>query len=297
MDRRSVIKKVSQTMMLTSLASVFPYRFASAEEAMDPQTKGKIKHSTCRWCYGDIPFEELVMAGKKIGLQSIELTGPSEWEILKKHGMTSAMGWPEGGNWGDGLGLTSGYNNPQNHERLNKVLEDLIPKAAKAGVKNLICFSGNRNGLDSETGLKNCKEGLQKIIPLAEKHKVNLVIELLNSKIDHKDYQCDHTAWAVELCKMVGSENFKCLYDIYHMQIMEGDVIRTIKENIKYIAHFHTGGVPGRNEIDDTQELFYPAIMKAIAETGYNGFVGQEFIPKRKDKLESLAQGVKICTV
>jgi len=297
MNRRSVIKKVSQTMMLSSVASLLPYRFASAEEALDATIKGKINHSTCRWCYNDIPFEELVIAGKKMGLQSIELTGPKEWEILKKHGMTSAMGWPEGGNWGEGLGISGGFNNPIYHERLIKIFEDLIPKAANAGIKNVICFSGNRNGIDDETGLKNCKEGLQKVIKIAEKHKVTLAMELLNSKVDHKDYQCDHTAWVVELCKMVGSENFKCLYDIYHMQIMEGDIIRTIRDNIKYIAHFHTGGVPGRNEIDETQELFYPAIMRAIVETGYDGFVGQEFIPKRKDKLKSLEQGVKICTV
>ena len=151
--------------------------------------------------------------------------------------------------------------------------------------------------MSDETGLENCAIGLKRLMPLAEKHGITLVMELLNSKVNHKDYQCDHTAWGVELCKRVGSERFKLLYDIYHMQIMEGDVIATIKANHQYIAHYHTGGVPGRNEIDETQELYYPAIMKAIAETGYKGFVAQEFIPKRPDKIASLNQGVEICSV
>jgi hydroxypyruvate isomerase len=298
-SRRSALKKISTTALMTTLAGTLPFRFAQAEDQLG-SIKGKINHSACRWCYSDIPFEELVKAGKKIGLQSIELTGPSEWEILKKYGMTCAIGWAEGGNWGNGLGLTSGFNNPQNHDKLLKVYEDLIPKAAAAGIKNVICFSGNRNGMDDETGLKNCKTGLEAVMKVAEKYKVNMVMELLNSKIDHKDYQCDHTKWGVELCKMLGSENFKLLYDIYHMQIMEGDVIRTIKESHKYIAHYHTGGVPGRHEIDETQELYYPAIMKAIVETGYTGFVGQEFIPSPKDtpgKLASLTKAVKICDI
>ncbi|MBC8110455.1 MAG: TIM barrel protein [Verrucomicrobia bacterium] len=299
LSRRNTLKKISQAMVLGSFTAAFSFRFAKAETNLQ-NLAGKINHSACRWCYGDIPFETLVKAGKKIGLQSIELTGPSEWEILKKYDMTSAMGWAEGGNWGNGLGLENGFNKLENHENLVKVYEDLIPKAAKAGIKSVICFSGNRKGLDAETGLKNCKEGLQKIIKTAEKYKINVVMELLNSKIDHKDYQCDHTAWGVELCKMVGSERFQLLYDIYHMQIMEGDVIRNIKENYKYIAHYHTGGVPGRHEIDESQELYYPAIMKAIVETGYKGFVGQEFIPTPKDqagKIASLTKAVKICDI
>jgi hydroxypyruvate isomerase len=151
--------------------------------------------------------------------------------------------------------------------------------------------------MSDEQGLENCTTGLKKLMKSAEKHKVTVIMELLNSKVDHKDYMCDHTAWGAELCKRVGSDNFKLLYDIYHMQIMEGDVIRTIKDNQQYIAHYHTGGVPGRNEIDESQELYYPAIMKAIVDTGYKGFVGQEFIPKREDKLASLKQGVQICDV
>lgn len=173
----------------------------------------------------------------------------------------------------------------------------MIPLVAKAGWKNLICFSGNRNGITDEAGWKACAEGLQKVLPLAEKHKVVLVMELLNSKVNHKDYQCDKTAWGVELAKRTGSANFKLLYDIYHMQIDEGDVIRTIKDNHTYIAHYHTAGVPGRHEIDDTQELYYPAIMKAIMATGFKGFVAQEFIPLAADKLASLKSAVQICDV
>jgi hydroxypyruvate isomerase len=173
----------------------------------------------------------------------------------------------------------------------------MIPLVAKAGYKNLICFSGNRRGKDNETGLKNCTEGLKKIVGLAEQHGVTLVMELLNSKVDHKDYQCDLSTWGVELCKRVGSENFKLLYDIYHMQIDEGDVIRTIKQNHMYFAHYHTGGVPGRNEINETQELNYPAIMKAILDTGFKGFVAQEFIPTWPDKIAALRQAVGICDI
>ena len=175
--------------------------------------------------------------------------------------------------------------------------EDLIPKAAKAGVKNLITFSGNRNGLSDEQGLINCKIGLQRIMKVAEKHDVTISMELLNSKVNHKDYQADHTEWGAVLCEMVGSDKFKLLYDIYHMQIMEGDVIATIKKNYQYISHYHTGGVPGRNEIDETQELNYSAIIKSIYDTGYKGFIGQEFIPAKADKMASLEQAVKICDI
>ena len=164
-------------------------------------------------------------------------------------------------------------------------------------MKNIICFSGNRNGMDDEEGLQNCAEGIKRLLPVAEKHNMTISMELLNSLVNHKDYMCDSTKWGAKLAETIGSENFKLLYDIYHMQIMEGNVIKTIQDNHQYFSHYHTGGVPGRNEIDDTQELNYPAIVKAIADTGYNGFIGQEFIPARKDKLNSLKQGVEICTL
>lgn len=261
------------------------------ELPLEENLKGRINHSVCRWCYNSIPFEELCQAAVEIGLKSIELVGPEEWPVLKKYGLTAAMPW------GAGMGIEKGFNNPEYHDELVKSYEEMIPKIAEAGFKQIICFSGNRNGLDDITGIENCAMGLKRIMPTAEKYGVIMCMELLNSKVNHKDYQADHTEWGVEVCKATGSENIKLLYDIYHMQIMEGDVIATIKKYHPYISHYHTGGVPGRNEIDETQELFYPAIMRAILETGYTGFVGQEFIPKRPDKLASLKQGVEICDV
>ena len=195
------------------------------------------------------------------------------------------------------ISLTEGWNDKQYHARLVQRYTEHIDLVAKAGYKNLICFSGNRKGMDDATGLKNCAEGLKKIMAVAEQKGVVVVMELLNSKVDHKDYMCDHSAWGVELCKAVGSENFKLLYDIYHMQIDEGDVIRTIQNNHQYFAHYHTGGVPGRHEIDETQELFYPAIMQAILKIGFKGYVAQEFIPAAENKIASLEKAVRLCDV
>jgi hydroxypyruvate isomerase len=270
------------------------HRFQEADIQAGLDLKGKVHHSACRWCYNDIPFEELVVNAKKIGLQSIELTGPDEWEILKKHDMTAAIGW---GKYPDGMNIPNFFNRTKNHDALVGFYEDIIPKAAKAGVKNIITFSGNRDGMSDEDGLINCKKGLQRIMKTAERYDVTISMELLNSKVNHKDYQADTTEWGAALCEMVGSDKFKLLYDIYHMQIMEGDVIATIKKYHQYISHYHTGGVPGRNEIDETQELNYAAIIRAIYDTGYKGFIGQEFIPARKDKMASLEQAVKICDI
>ena len=290
-SRRGAIKKIAGTAFLTAAgAAVYSNIFAS-EAALPAELKGKIKHSVCRWCYEKIPLEDLCKAAKKIGISSVELTGPEEWPLLKKYGLTSAMPW------GAGMGIEKGFNNPAYHDELVKSYEEIFPKLAAAGLDKVICFSGNRNGLSDEEGIKNCAAGLKKLMPLAEKHNVTMVMELLNSKVNHPDYQCDYTPWGVALCEAVGSDRFKLLYDIYHMQIMEGDVIATIKKYHPYIAHYHTAGVPGRNEIDETQELYYPAIMRAILETGYKGYVGQEFIPKREDKIASLKQGVEICDV
>lgn len=289
--RRAALKKIAGSAAVLSASSILSCNIQAAENALGEDMKGKINHSVCKWPYDKIPLEEFCVAVKKIGITSIELQGPDEWPVLKKHGLNCAMPW------GAGLGIEKGFNDPQYHDELIKSYSEIIPKVAKAGYDKIICFSGNRNGLDDETGLKNCTTGLKKLMKIAEENKVTMVMELLNSKVNHKDYQCDKSKWGVELCKQVGSERFKLLYDIYHMQIMEGDVISTIKEYHPYFAHYHTGGVPGRNEIDDTQELFYPAIMKAIVETGYKGFVGQEFIPSRKDPLASLKQGVEICDV
>jgi hydroxypyruvate isomerase len=256
--------------------------------AVLPKIKGNIKQSICRWCYGRIKLPELAAQAKKLGYQSIELLEPKEVLEVKKFGLTCAVL--------RGVPIENGLNRLEYHAGILKKLEDGIEFAAAEGVPNVICMSGNRRGLADDEGMKVCAEGLKKVVGLAEKKKVTLIMEGLNSKVNHKDYMYDRTAWGVALCKMVGSERFKLLYDIYHMQIMEGDVIRTIQENHEYIAHYHTGGNPGRNEIDETQELNYPAIVKAIVKTGYRGFLGQEFIPKR-EPVASLKQAFRICDV
>lgn len=291
-SRRRLLKQVAAGATAMTAASLLPSISAVAQSA--PERKGNIHHSACRWCYASIPLEELCAAAKKIGLKGIDLVGPKEWPMLEKYGLVSTMCN------GAEINLVDGWNDKKFHAKLIQNYTDMIPLVAKAGYKNLICFSGNRRKTDDETGWNNCAEGLKQIMSLAEKQGVTIVMELLNSKVDHKDYQCDRTAWGVELCKRIGSPNFKLLYDIYHMQIDEGDVIRTIRQYKDYIAHYHTGGVPGRNEIDTTQELYYPAIMKAIVELGFTGYVAQEFIPSSREKdkqLEALANAVTICDV
>jgi len=253
--------------------------------------KGNINHSVCAWCYPDMSLDELCMAAKRTGITGIDLVGPDGWAILKKHGLYSPMCN------GAEISLTEGFNHPQYHAQLLDNYTKMIPLVAAAGYTNLICFSGNRNVMDDETGLANCVEGIKPLLPIAQKYNVVLVMELLNAKIDHPDYHCNKTPWGVELVKRLASPNFKLLYDIYHMQIEEGDIIRTIQENYQYIAHYHTGGVPGRNEIDQTQELNYPAIMNAIKNAGFKGFVAQEFIPAQQNKIASLAKAVQICDV
>ncbi len=275
----------------TAVIATDLFQRAAAAEKKFPQLKGRINHSVCRWCYPGIPLAELCAAAKEIGITGIDLVGPKEWPILKQYGLHAAM--PHGA----GKGIEEGFNDPALHDELVASYETVIPQVAEAGYDQLICFSGNRRGLDDEQGIRHCADGLKRLMGTAEKYGVTLVMELLNSKVDHPDYQCDHTEWGAALCDAVGSNRFKLLYDIYHMQIMEGDVIATIRKYHPYIAHYHTGGVPGRNEIDETQELHYPAIMRAIAETGFKGYVAQEFIPKRSEPLESLEQAIRICDV
>jgi len=295
-NRRAALKNLLAGTAAIGASSMIP---AIASEASENSStlkfKGNINHSVCQWCYNFIPLEELCKAVKKIGFGAIDLIGPKDWPMLQQYGLFSSMCYH-----GGKVSLTNGFNSRAFHEQLIKDYTEVIPLMAKAGYKNLICFSGSRNGMDDETGLKNCVEGLQKILPLAEKNGVIIQMELLNSKIDHKDYMCDRTPWGVELCKRTGSENFKLLYDIYHMQIDEGDVIRTIKNNHQYIGHYHTAGVPGRHEINESQELNYPAIMQAILDTGFKDYVAQEFIPtakEPKDKIAALKQAVKTCDV
>jgi hydroxypyruvate isomerase len=230
-------------------------------------------------------------------MASIELTGPKEWPILKQYGLTCAIGW---GDWPKGMGLHNFFNNPKNHDELIKLYEELIPQAAANGVKNLICFSGNRNGMTDLTGMVNCAKIIRKLIPTCEKNGVILTMELLSSKDSHPDYMCDTIEWGAALCEMVNSESFKMLYDIFHMQSMHGDHIRNVRRYGKYISHYHTGGMPGRKEIDNTQEIYYPAVVKAIIDSGYKGFLGQEFVPTPKDKegmLASLKRCVEICDI
>ncbi|SEI94307.1 hydroxypyruvate isomerase [Dyadobacter koreensis] len=290
-NRRSALKKLVAGAGLSTLPLTVSQVFAASDNALGAELKGKINHSVCKWCYSKIPLETFAQECQKIGLKSIELLGPEEWPILKKYGLTCAL--PNGA----GMGIEKGFNDPANHDALVKSYEEIFPKLQAAGYTTVICFSGNRRGMSDVDGMRNCAEGLRRLMPSAEKHNVTMIMELLNSKVNHKDYMCDRTEWGAGLCEMIGSEKFKLLYDIYHMQIMEGDVIATIRKYHKYIGHYHTGGVPGRNEIDETQELYYPAIMKAIVETGYKGFVAQEFIPSRKDDIASLRQGVTICDI
>jgi hydroxypyruvate isomerase len=258
-------------------------------ESTPTAATGGIRHSVCRWCYNKIPLEEFARAAKEMGIESIELLGPDEWPVVQKLGLTCALA-------NGTTSIPDGLNRIENHEKMVPSMIERIAAVAAAGLPSVIVFSGNRKGMADEEGLKNCAIALEQIVPAAEKAGVTVCMELLNSKVNHHDYMCDRTHWGVELVKRVGSERFKLLYDIYHMQIMEGDVIATIRDNAAFIGHYHTGGVPGRNEIDEGQELFYPAIMRAILETGYKGFVAQEFIPKR-DPLASLREGVRICTV
>ena len=251
--------------------------------------KGRIKQSVSRWCYGKIALDDLCREVKAMGLVGIDLLDLDEAAKLKDHGLICTMVSGPGG-------IPKGWNDPKNHDRLVEKSEELLPKIAEAGWPNMIVFSGNRRGMSDSDGLENCAKGLKRILPLAEQLGVTVIMELLNSKRDHKDYMCDHTPWGVELVQRVGSDRFKLLHDIYHMQIMEGDIIQTILDYKDYIGHYHTGGVPGRHEIDETQELNYRRICEVIAETGFTGFVAHEFVPAR-DPLPSLRQAVQICDV
>lgn len=279
LSRRSALAALGAT---AAAATVAP-------AADTPKSRGNIKQSLCRWCYGRIKLEELAVKAKEIGYQSIELLSPQEVLTIKPLGLTCAV-------LRCASGIVNGLNRKENHDKIVKELHDDIDFAAANGVPNVLTMSGNRKGMPDDVGLAHCAEGLKRVMSHAEQKKVTVLMEGLNSKVDHKDYMYDKTEWGVDLCKKVGSSRFKLLYDIYHMQIMEGDIIRTIQRNKDHIGHYHTGGNPGRNEIDETQELNYPAIVRAILATKYDGFLGQEFIPKR-DPIASLAQGYRICDV
>ena len=284
MNRRSALKSGLLSLGALNLSDAF----ARTDAALPTATTN---HSTCKWCYHDIPLEELCERGQDIGLRSIELTTVDEWPTLDRYGMTCAMGTLSA------FSIENGWNEPKNHAALREAYTKAIRDAADHGIKNMIVMSGNRRRISDYDGMVNCAVGLRPMVKLAEEAGVTLQMELLNSKVNHPDYMCDNTPWGVALAEMINSPNFKLLYDIYHMQIMEGDVIATIRKYADYIGHYHTGGVPGRHEINDSQELNYPAIVRAIHETGFDGYIAQEFIPTYDDKLAALAEGIKICTV
>ena len=296
-SRRVALQQLGAGAALLAGAVAAPHTMSAVETT--PPRPNRLKQSVCQWCFKDIPLDDLCAAAAGMGLQSVELIQPQDFATVKRHGLicsmvsfpTTMVGEARVG------GIERAWNRLEYHDALVPIYEAQLRATAEAGFPNVICFSGNRAGLPDEQGLANCAVGLKRILPLAEKLGITVCMELLNSRVNHKDYMCDHTEWGVELCRRIGSERFKLLYDIYHMQIMEGDVIATIGRHHPFIAHYHTAGVPGRHEIDDTQELNYPAIMRAIVATGYTGYVAQEFLPARADKLASLAQGVRLCDV
>lgn len=258
-------------------------------QAAPPAGKaGRIRQSVCRWCFPKLSLDELCQQAVQMGLSGIDLLGPEDFETVKKYRLVCTMVQSHG--------LADGLCEPKFHESCLKTLQERIEATAKEGWRNVICFSGNARGIDRKTGLKNCAAALKQIVPIAEKHGVILNMELLNSRVDHADYMCDRSDWGIELVDLVGSDHFKLLYDIYHMQIMEGDLIRSIQKNHKYFGHYHTAGNPGRNEMDASQEINYPPIATAIAESGFDGFLAHEFLPTR-EPMTSLREAVELCRV
>ena len=257
---------------------------------LEGNAPGRLKQSVCRWCYAKIPLPELCKAVAGLGLSAMDLLTEAEWPVAREHGLICSMGSGFGGTIVDGLNVKA------NHDKIVAGLERGIPLAASNKVPNLITFFGNRRGMPDDEAHANCVIGLNRIKKVAEDHGVTICVELLNSKVDHKDYQGDHSAFGIAVCKEVASPRVKLLYDIYHMQIMEGDVIRTIRDNHQYFGHFHTGGVPGRHELDETQEIQWRSVATAIADLNFDGYFAHEFVPTR-DPLTSLAEAVKLCTV
>ncbi len=252
---------------------------------------GKLKQSVSKWCYGKLKLEELCKVCKEIGLVGIDLVGPKEWKVIRDHGLVPTMG-------GIGAGsIPNGIQDKNNHDKIVKALEEGMPKAAAEGVPNVITFFGNRKGMSDEEAIENSIACLERCKPIAESNKVMLAVEYLNSRVNHKDYLGDRTPYCVKIVSSVNSPYIKILYDIYHAQIMEGDIIRTIQNNHQWFCHYHTGGNPGRNEIDESQELYYPPICKAILKSGFTGYVAHEFIPKKPDIIQSLRDAAALCDV
>lgn len=291
LSRRNLMRKTSLLMAGAAASQLGGVASALEMDSIERvATKGRINQSVSRWCFGRWSLDELCQVSKKLGIKAIDLLGPKDFATVKKHGLVASMV--------SSHSLTDGLADKKFHDECLAKLREAIDATSEAGFPNVISFSGNRRGIPDDVGIENTVAALKKIAGYAEEKKVNIVLEYLNSKVNHKDYMFDNTRWGVEVCKRVGSDRVKILYDIYHAQIMEGDIIRTIRANQDYIGHFHTGGNPGRNEIDETQELYYPAIMKAIAETGYTGYVAHEFVPgKGRDPLASLTYATRICDV
>jgi hydroxypyruvate isomerase len=285
LSRRAVLKGALSGVAVGSVPSI-----ALSEQTAPVQRKGRIKQSASRWCYKEIPLDQLCASAAQIGLKGIDLLNPEEYDVPRRYGLVCSMAYAGGGE------LTSAMNRVENHARIEEGFRKYIPLAAKAGVPNVITFSGNRAGMSDDEGARNTIAGLNRVKKIAEDNGVVICMELLNSKVDHKDYMCDHTAWGVRVVEAVNSPHVKLLYDIYHMQIMEGDLVRTIQENIQWIGHFHTGGVPGRHELDGTQEVQWDGVMRGIAATSFQGYVAHEFVPTR-DPLTSLRQAVDLCDV
>jgi len=279
-----------RTLLKSSLAGLAAVQVTPLFGQAPTPRKGRIHQSVCQWCYEHIPVEQLAEFSAQIGLKGVDLLKPEEYEIPRRYGVICTMGYAGGGE------ITKALNRVENHAAIEEAFRVNIPKAAKAGVPNVITFSGNRAGMSNEEGARNTIVGLNRVKKIAEDNGVTICMELLNSKHDHHDYMCDHTAWGVHVMQEVNSPNVKLLYDIYHMQIMEGDLIDTIRQNIQWIGHFHTGGVPGRHELDGTQEVRWDGVMRAIADTGFKGYVAHEFVPTG-DPFESLRKAADLCDV
>jgi hydroxypyruvate isomerase len=285
LTRRSLLK--------SSVAGIAASQLLHFSAAQTPSTvrKGRIHQSVSQWCYEHVPIPQLAEYSAKIGLKGVDLLKVEEWEIPRRYGLICTMGYAGGGD------IKSALNRTENHAAIEQAFRTNIPLAAKAGVPNVITFSGNRAGMSDDEGARNTIAGLNRLKKIAEDNGVTICLELLNSKRDHHDYMCDHTGWGVRVVSEVNSPNVKLLYDIYHMQIMEGDLIETIRKNIQWIGHFHTGGVPGRHELDNTQEVQWDGVMRAIADSGFKGYVAHEFVPAGPDPLESLKKAADLCDV
>ena len=290
MDRRSALGAIGASILALGTSKTSDPSHVSSP--VPRPSSARIKQSVSYWPYAKIPLADFAREAKAMGLVAIDLLQPEEWPAVRDAGLVCSMGYPSKRR----DFLTRGFNDPANHDLLVQELTETIPRAAAAGVPNVITMFGNRRGRSDDEGADNCIKGLSRVKAVAEQHNVTVCVELLNSKVDHKDYMGDHTAFGAKVIAGVGSPRVKLLYDIYHMQIMEGDVIRTIRENLQHIAHFHTGGVPGRHEIDDGQELNYRTVCTAIADAGFSGYVAHEFVPSR-DPLTSLREAVRLCDV